>query len=416
MADTLLGGILINEILVDPNGALNFDTDANGTAAATDEYVELYNSSNSAIDISGLELWDGGVGNWFTFPPGTILQPGAHALVISSVQSGGSLPTGDPGDLFFDAGRGSPLINNGGDNVVLFDPTSDTFVQATYNGDPLDDPTLGGGGYAGFSATATRIGSGENFGDDTDGLSVQRAGDGSDTFTTDAPTPGVTNVCFASGTLLATPEGERPVEHLKVGDKVVTVDQGVKSIAWVFSKTWSPSEVVRSPNLAAVLISKGAFGLGLPSQDLRLSQLHRVLVQGPIAKRMFDVAEVLIPAKALLALEGVCIELPKDDITYYHVMLESHEVLYANGILAESLYLGRQALKSVPKPYWQEIETILGTSIDTIHKGLDQVQPARVLSRTKRAKRLVKRHAKNRRPLLVTYEANIHPKQDSSAV
>ena len=150
MADTLLGGIVINEILVDPNGATNFDTD--GTAPATDEYVEFFNTSSSAIDISGLELWDAGGGNWFTFPPGTILQPGGHALVLSGVQSGGALPTGGANDLFFDAGRGTALINNGADNVTLYDPTNDEFVRATFNGDTLDDPTLGGG-YTGFSDT-----------------------------------------------------------------------------------------------------------------------------------------------------------------------------------------------------------------------------------------------------------------------
>lgn len=99
MADTLLGGIAINEILVDPNGAANYDTDGNGTANAIDEYIELVNTSTVAIDISGLELWDAGVGHWFTFPVGTILQPGAHALVMSGVQAGGSLPTGGADDL-----------------------------------------------------------------------------------------------------------------------------------------------------------------------------------------------------------------------------------------------------------------------------------------------------------------------------
>lgn len=92
------------------------------------------------------------------------------------------MATGDPGDLFFDAGRGSALINNGGDNVTLYDPSNDEFVQATYNGDALDDPTLGASGYSGFSATATRNGTGEDLGNDTDGQSLQRTGDGADTF------------------------------------------------------------------------------------------------------------------------------------------------------------------------------------------------------------------------------------------
>lgn len=51
MADMLLGGIVINEIIVDPNGASNFDTDGNGIADDEDEYVELFNASASAVDI-----------------------------------------------------------------------------------------------------------------------------------------------------------------------------------------------------------------------------------------------------------------------------------------------------------------------------------------------------------------------------
>ncbi len=208
MADMLLGGIVINEILVDPNGAQNFDTDGNGTAHSTDEYIELFNSSGAAIDISGLELWDEGVGNWFTFPPGTILESGAHAMVMSGVQSGGTLPTGAADDLFFDAGRGSAVINNGGDNVILYDPSNDEYVQATFNNDTSDDPTLGTGGYSGFSSTATQVGTGEDFGNDTDGEALQRTGDGTDTFGSGGPTPGTINICFADGTRILTPSGE----------------------------------------------------------------------------------------------------------------------------------------------------------------------------------------------------------------
>lgn len=228
MADQLLGGIVINEILVDPNGANNFDTDGSGTAAATDEFVELYNTSNVAIDISGVQLWDQGAGNWFTFPAGTILQPGAHAMVMVGLQPGGSLPTGGANDLFFDAGRGTAVLNNAGDNVVLHDPTSDTYVQATYNGDTLDDPTSA---YSGFSGSATRIGAGEDFGDDSDGFSIQRGPDGSDEFENqETPTPGTTNICFTQGTLFDTPLGSRPIERLNTGDMLITKDNGAQKI------------------------------------------------------------------------------------------------------------------------------------------------------------------------------------------
>ncbi|PIE13290.1 MAG: hypothetical protein CSA68_11915 [Rhodobacterales bacterium] len=396
MADSLLGGIVINEILVDPNGTLNFDTDGNGVADAIDEYVELYNASGTAIDISGLELWDAGVGHWFTFPPGTTLEPGAHAMVMSGL-SGGSYPTGEPDDLFFDAGRSSPLINNDGDNVVLYDPDNDEYVIATYNGDAMDDPTQGQNGYAGFSATATQSGSGEDFGNDTDGLSLQRAGDGSDTFTSDGPTPGNTNVCFVDGTRIATPCGEVPVEKLAPNDLVCTADHQAQAVSWVYSALWKPHEMMANWRLAPVRISRGALGGGLPRRNLYLSQQHRVLVQGAIAKRMFGADEVLIAAKFLLDLPGVFLSFPNREIGYYHVMLEQHEVLISEGARTESLYLGPQALKSIPCEAQEELALILGLPAGLMSRT--PPAPARPFAQGKRARQLISRHLKNSKPL-----------------
>jgi len=58
------------------------DSDENGTAVVVDEYIELLNTFSNAVDISGVQLWDAGVGNWFTFSAGTHLQPDGHALAM----------------------------------------------------------------------------------------------------------------------------------------------------------------------------------------------------------------------------------------------------------------------------------------------------------------------------------------------
>ncbi|KIN63608.1 Hemolysin-type calcium-binding region [Sulfitobacter noctilucicola] len=401
MPDTLLGGIIINEILVDPNSAsgANFDTDGNGTANAVDEYVELYNTSAAAIDISGLQLWDAGVGHWFTFPPGTILAAGGHALVMSGLQSGGALPTGDPGDLFFDAGRNSPLFNNGGDNVTLLDPSgAGTFIQATYNGDALDDPTLGAGGYSGFPAGAVRNGSGENFGNDVDGQSLQRTGDGATTFSTEAPTPGTTNICFADGTHLSTPSGSCKVECLQVGDLVLTADGRAVPVRWTFSKQWSAQDMAAQRKLAPVCISKGALGLGLPARDLRLSQQHRILVKGPIVQRMFGTQEVLVAAKSLLSLPGIYIDTPRAPVRYFHILLDAHDIVIAEGLRSESLYLGPQALRSIPDAALCEALMLLGLDRETLEGG--KVMPARPHAQMKRARRLIARHTRNDKPII----------------
>ena len=398
MPDTLLGGIAINEILVDPNGSINFDTDGNGTAAATDEFIELVNISTGPIDISGLEIWDAGTGKVFTFPAGTILQPGAHALVVTGVQAGGSLPAGaDANDLAFDIGRGSAFINNTGDNVVIYDPTNDEFIQATFNGDSLDNPTAGGGGYSGFSATATRSGSGENFGNDVDGESLQRLYDTSNSFTSGTPTPAAENVCFCQGTALRAPDGSVMVEEVRPGALLVTADHGPQVVKWVGARLWTPAELRRRPNLAPIRIRRGALGGGLPARDLYLSPQHRVLVDGLIALRMFGVREVLVAARHLCGLAGVDAVVPARPVVYYHVMFAHHEIVVAEGVRAESLYLGPQSLKAIPDKGIEEIAVLLG--LDRRDLPAQAPAPARPFASSRRAAQLVARHWKNHRPL-----------------
>ncbi|WP_457650133.1 Hint domain-containing protein [Profundibacter sp.] len=395
MADQLLGGIVINEFLADPNGANNFDTDGNGTAAVNDEFVELVNTSNVAIDISGLQLWDKGAGNWFTFPAGTILQPGAHAMVIVGVQAGGSLPTGGPDDLFFDAGHSSSLISNGGDNIVVYDPANDEFIQATFNNDQLDDPTAT---YNGFSTTATRVGLSEDFGNDNDGFSIQRAPDGSDSFINNVtPTPGTTNICFTQGTLFETPDGPRRIEHLRPGDLLMTKDNGPQEIRWIWARHCPVEKMLANPALAPIRIAKGALGSGLPRRDLTVSRHHRLMICSKIAKRMYGRAEVLAPAKDLTAIKGIDVAPVTGGITYYHILMGTHEILLAEGAPAESLYLGSQTLHAIEPAARAELRLIFGPGWDSF---IDSPASARPFASGQKARNMAARHSKNNQPVL----------------
>ncbi|MBE9118335.1 lamin tail domain-containing protein [Lusitaniella coriacea LEGE 07157] len=189
----LRGGIAIDEILVDPNGRNNFDTDGNGTADALDEFVEIHNQSANPIDISGLQLWDAGQRNWFTFPDGTILGAGKSAVVIASLQPGGSLPATTDGNLAFNANSDRAILQNNGDNVVLYDPTADQYIQLTYNDAFTHNPPFN---YSNFSRTATRVGFVEEWGENVDGVSLVRFPAGNEnivlhnTLSPDAASPG----------------------------------------------------------------------------------------------------------------------------------------------------------------------------------------------------------------------------------
>jgi hypothetical protein len=73
-----------------------------------------------------------------------------------------------------------------------------------------------------------------------------------------------------------------------------------------------------------VRVAAGAFGGGLPRRDLMLSPDHAVFAGG-----------VLIPVRYLV--NGATIEqVSAEDVTYFHIELPHHAVLFAEGLPAES--------------------------------------------------------------------------------
>lgn len=178
VSTSVLNSIVFNEVLPDPNSTTrNFDTDGDGTAETNDEFVEIYNTSSSPIDISGLQFWDSGSDNYYTVPASTTLGANGFVVVVADV-AGGSLPTVSAGSYAYSAGGGLSLYN-GGDNLVLYDPATDEYIQAIYNGDTVDTPeSPPAGDYVGFSATATRLGAVLDMGNDTDGTSRALSPDG----------------------------------------------------------------------------------------------------------------------------------------------------------------------------------------------------------------------------------------------
>jgi hypothetical protein len=152
--------------------------------------------------------------------------------------------------------------------------------------------------------------------------------------------------CFTPGTLIATIAGERPVEDLKVGDKVITRDNGIQEIAWIGSKTVGGKGLVRAPHLRPILIKVGALGGGLPEADMLLSPNHRVLVASDLTQLYFEEREVLAAAKHLVGAEGV-FQIDVMQATYIHFMCEHHEVVLSNGAWTETFQPGDYSLKGI---------------------------------------------------------------------
>lgn len=146
--------------------------------------------------------------------------------------------------------------------------------------------------------------------------------------------------CFTAGTMIVTRKGEVAVENLRVGDEVLTVDNGFRPIRWIGSRCLSARQLQLAPQLRPIRIEIGALGNGLPLRPLEVSPQHRCLIRSEIAQRVVGEREVLAAAKHLLAVEGISVVETDAPVTYFHVLLDAHELLISNGAATESFFIG----------------------------------------------------------------------------
>lgn len=201
-------------------------------------------------------------------------------------------------------------------------------------------------------------------------------------------------VCFASGTLIATESGDRPVETLIAGDMLVTKGGGLQPLVLSMSRELSKQDLKDKPKLYPVRISAGALGKGLPSRDLLVSRQHRMLISSKIAMRMFGRPDVLVPAIKLTELPGIFIDESVPSITYHHLLMETHQVIFAENAPAESLLTGEEALQTLAPEALEELQALFPQL-----KEMKSDSPASLIPSAKNQKRLVARHGQNRQPL-----------------
>ncbi|WP_323765377.1 Hint domain-containing protein [Marinovum sp.] len=173
------------------------------------------------------------------------------------------------------------------------------------------------------------------------GTSLQ-SDDGGATYYQQADENPGTVPCYAPGTLIATAQGPRRIETLRTGDLVSTLDHGPLPVRWVRQADQPLEDAPRDAK--PVMIRRSAFGPGCPSHDLVVSPQHRILVGGEgQLPHLFD-RPCLVPAKALTDLPGIRTMMGKRDMTWVHFAFDSHEIVFANGCLSESLLLGPMVL------------------------------------------------------------------------
>ncbi|MCD9146787.1 Hint domain-containing protein [Pseudophaeobacter flagellatus] len=160
--------------------------------------------------------------------------------------------------------------------------------------------------------------------------------------------------CFTPGTRIATPEGERRVEDLVVGDRVITRDNGIQVIRWLGSRSLERSDLKQAAHLQPILIREGALGNGLPERDMMVSPNHRVLVANDKTALYFEDREVLVAAKHLTGLVGID-AVETSSVTYIHFMFDQHEVVLSDGAWTESFQPGDQTLRGLDNTQRNEV-------------------------------------------------------------
>lgn len=248
---------------------------------------------------------------------------------------------GGSGDDSIRAGSGDDVIEGGGGNDVIRAGAGDDVIV----GGAGDDVLHGGSGNDVFRFTA---GSGEDrildfdkssdrldltafhgyqlsqVGDDTivayDGGQIRLAG-----VSPEGLADAIDIACVVRGTLIRTPAGEVPVETLSIGDEVITAEGRARPVKWIGRRGYAQAFIRLNPKVAPILVRRGALGDGAPASDLLVSPEHAIYVD-----------DVLVPAKLLVNDDTIRPVMDQESVEYFHVELETPDVLWTNGARTES--------------------------------------------------------------------------------
>ena len=155
--------------------------------------------------------------------------------------------------------------------------------------------------------------------------------------------------CFVAGTMIRSGRGDVPVERLRIGDMVMTLDDDLQPIRWIGQRIL-PAE----GRMAPVRIMRGTFG---DHRTLTVSPLHRVLVRNVHADLLFGSSEVLIAARDLIDGRNVS-QIEGGLVHYVHLLFDRHQVLWSEGLETESFLPGPQTTHCFEEETVAEIREI----------------------------------------------------------
>lgn len=140
-------------------------------------------------------------------------------------------------------------------------------------------------------------------------------------------------ICFTPDCRIDTSRGAVAAGDLRPGDRLQTADNGLQPLRWI-GRSDVPGLKRVAADLHPVLIRKDAFGPGRPAHDIRVSPQHRFCFDN--AALMFHDEEMLAPAKGLVDGKRVRRDPSARGVSYVHLLLDRHELLFCEGLRTES--------------------------------------------------------------------------------
>ncbi len=178
---------------------------------------------------------------------------------------------------------------------------------------------------------------------------------------------------ISHGALIETPTAHMPVQHLKIGDMVQTLDNGLQPVRWI------GSQIVPSVGAYCPIELRAPYH-GL-TRTVFLHPKQRILMENSNVEYLFGADSALIEARHLLDnVSAICLTNTEQSHRLYHILFDNHEIINVSGCYMESLFIGNIA----------DDPSLLKTTV------LGTTNPA-----------TLPRHTQKARPFLQHYEAMI---------
>jgi hypothetical protein len=320
---------------------------------------------------------------------GTYLNNGASALTevnggLLSFQSGGvstTIASASAGMFAIESGGTLDIANNanvGGATVEFTNGGGALAISGSLSN--FSSPILGLSQSDALELTGSPVIEADFNG--VSSISVLKA-DGSTTIFSDITIPGhaaglldvrnsngngIVYLCYLQGTRILTSTGEVPIEDLRIGDLVLTRFSSIQPIKWIGRQWVDLDGHSQRDSVVPIRIRQGAFAENVPHRDLLVSPCHAMFLDG-----------VLIQAGALV--NGVSIVREtnmSEPFTYYHVELEGHSLIFAEGALTETFVdnVDRMAFDN-----WAEHQALFGQDEYILEMEYPRAKAARQVPR-----------------------------------